>query len=1190
MGPMKMNKKVIRLSLKATMCVVVLFNTLNTSYGQKKRDIAHAQQFLIPSNAETGDYIGEIQVNGNWDTIGDLRFHLLNDLDGSVALEGSILVVNKAGYFQKNMKYQISYEISDNGFSDTTISEINVADSDLCIFIDPQGGGTSTSWGPIDNNFKDGYYYLQKRGTTIEHDIQIDINASNVTIGAYGRGSRPYIKSTYPNQDGSWDDSGILMQDQSNVVVRDIKIESVYCNNAIRFNSPGPNCKIDNCDIIGSPGYHEGRGIYIRGNSGVKIINNHVHDIGDDGIFINQSKNAEIAYNFIYDIGVYDYDRGDCIQGATNDNQDGLYIHHNYLKKPSSNKQVIMCGSSNSGEKLIIKYNRILLNPECVSYLINVRDGLDSVIVVGNYMENGWYQGFKSTGGLQHLEFHNNIVVKGGNRVIGIEFDCQTANVYNNTFYKPGDDIFFIECTTSTIPKVKIKNNICYFDQSTDQLLDGNDNNIELEMDYNMFYPNVDNRFYKGYSAGSNSFVGEPEFVDPSNRNFHIRSESSPNVGAGINVGLNHDFDKESIKNAGNPDIGADQYAEVMIDNLPPSLKSTSLSIASSLENGDMVTDLDAYDPNGGQQLIYSIQGGNNENTFGINSETGELYIENAAGLELQSSFNLNILVQDNGDTPLSCQALVSISITSSGNEKSGNSDEDIVILDQVLYLAENVQEGFGVVEIENMELVGDLTFSIVAGNFSNAFEINEETGEISLSTLYLNNTEALRSEYNLVVRATDSNEENGYGNILVVVQKNTNIIYIDPDNTGDPLADGSIDHPLASWKSIQWKPGYSYLQKRGTTTEVGKIEVKASDVVLGAYGSGSRPVIQSTSNEYVIAAINKKNVNIQDLVISAPGAIGCIYFIGSEGNENRISHCQLEGALYGAKIIDGDKYIIEYNTFLNMGNGVYSTAGEMEIYYNVFNGSDMGLNVASYTSDVKLYNNVFYDNHTGVSSSYGALEVYNNIFYLTGSADMAISQRIDKIISDHNIFYPEQDGFIEIAGEKYGSIGELNNYLGLDMHSLNVDPVFVDVYNNNFSVELGSPCIDKGKNTGMLSDYFGSFVPRGNAPDIGIGETDYLKSAFLDVPGLIENKASMKVYPNPSNGVFNIEISDVDQEIEHIMINDLSGRIVYENHQPADFFDKYLERIDVSHLPKGVYSIMLKMSDRIISDRVVLY
>jgi len=65
-----------------------------------------------------------------------------------------------------------------------------------------------------------------------------------------------------------------------------------------------------------------------------------------------------------------------------------------------------------------------------------------------------------------------------------------------------------------------------------------------------------------------------------------------------------------------------------------------------------------------------------------------------------------------------------------------------------------------------------------------------------------------------------------------------------------------------------------------------------------------------------------------------------------------------------------------------------------------------------------------------------------------------------------------------------------------------------------------------------------------------------------------------MKVYPNPSNGIFNIETGF---DCSELIITDLNGKVVYSDENPATNFS-----IDLQKLPQGMYILRTGTDDYI--------
>jgi hypothetical protein len=221
-----------------------------------------------------------------------------------------------------------------------------------------------------------------------------------------------------------------------------------------------------------------------------------------------------------------------------------------------------------------------------------------------------------------------------------------------------------------------------------------------------------------------------------------------------------------------------------------------------------------------------------------------------------------------------------------------------------------------------------------------------------------------------------------------------------------------------------------------------------------------------------------------------------------------------------------------------------------------------------------------------GVSNAYSELTLYNNIFYLAVPGDVAINQEMDELLSNHNIFYPERDGFIAVGNNTYSTLSELQKQKGLDMNSFNNDPLFVDVYNDNFDLKDGSPAINTGRSVGLEHDFIGNRVPLGGAPDIGIIEKSVPLSNEQDYSSESDENV-FSIYPNPSNGEFYVSCNEIKGHSANVSIKDLTGRTLYESTcYPSD--NKILHFIDLPDLKKGLYVILLEFSGELYSQRLL--
>jgi hypothetical protein len=79
------------------------------------------------------------------------------------------------------------------------------------------------------------------------------------------------------------------------------------------------------------------------------------------------------------------------------------------------------------------------------------------------------------------------------------------------------------------------------------------------------------------------------------------------------------------------------------------------------------------------------------------------------------------------------------------------------------------------------------------------------------------------------------------------------------------------------------------------------------------------------------------------------------------------------------------------------------------------------------------------------------------------------------------------------------------------------------------------------------------------------------------------EINSLFKVYPNPSNGIIQVELTDQAQDEFRIRLMDLNGKLVYE----TECYDKQCE-LDLA-LPGGMYLLNIESSERSITQKIIL-
>jgi hypothetical protein len=127
-----------------------------------------------------------------------------------------------------------------------------------------------------------------------------------------------------------------------------------------------------------------------------------------------------------------------------------------------------------------------------------------------------------------------------------------------------------------------------------------------------------------------------------------------------------------------------------------------------------------------------------------------------------------------------------------------------------------------------------------------------------------------------------------------------------------------------------------------------------------------------------------------------------------------------------------------------------------------------------------------------------------------------------------------------------------------------NIYPISIDVKNDTTIVAVFKtpPYSSKMQNLSTLD-----IVVWGNQPLV------YLRGVTLILPVTIkkvDQQRSISIYPNPSEGIFNIFLDD-ESALKELQILDLTGRIIYRQNKLNKIID-----VDISSYPAGMYYLVL--------------
>ncbi len=445
-------------------------------------------------------------------------------------------------------------------------------------YIDPTYSGLESgtmtqpynAW--TDVTFVDGNTYRQKRGSTYTSGAQIYVNGKqNVTLGAYGEGSRPVFSYT-GNGHAIRMEGGLV-----NCTVEDFEVNgnggaSSLVSIAGTTGTYAQSTIVSNCLLYNAHNANNaGFGIIAFYNNGLKVLNTEIHHVALDGIYSKYEPTIEIGYCNVYDVNRRYFvnpnetaSSGDGIQ--LDGTYDGFHIHHTTIDRTNTagNKYNLILNSAaglSDNAFGIIEYCTFITTGN-VSSAVHIERG-NGIITRYNVFQ-GSTQGIRLGG--QYTKnnlIHNNLFYNcdrgigiGSTWVSGVAGPCTGTKVYNNVFYHVNTYHIWVDRTP-----VDARNNIHM--RTTDAgVAIHNYGGGSWSLSHNA-YSSIAVAGTPG--TGGNPVIGNPLFVDAAAYDFRLQNES-PCIDAGIGVGLTADFIGSPIPQGGAPDIGAFEKADP-VDN-----------------------------------------------------------------------------------------------------------------------------------------------------------------------------------------------------------------------------------------------------------------------------------------------------------------------------------------------------------------------------------------------------------------------------------------------------------------------------------------------------------------------------------------------------------------------------------------------------------------------------------------------
>lgn len=105
-----------------------------------------------------------------------------------------------------------------------------------------------------------------------------------------------------------------------------------------------------------------------------------------------------------------------------------------------------------------------------------------------------------------------------------------------------------------------------------------------------------------------------------------------------------------------------------------------------------------------------------------------------------------------------------------------------------------------------------------------------------------------------------------------------------------------------------------------------------------------------------------------------------------------------------------------------------------------------------------------------------------------------------------------------------------------------------------------------------------------------GCTETDEITLEFIDCTGINElvNTVNVNVYPNPSNGIFNLKINADKSSFVEIVVVSTNGQVVYKN-SDVNLNGESTLNVDLSSFAKGTYQLIIRNNKGMINKKLIL-
>jgi hypothetical protein len=273
-----------------------------------------------------------------------------------------------------------------------------------------------------------------------------------------------------------------------------------------------------------------------------------------------------------------------------------------------------------------------------------------------------------------------------------------------------------------------------------------------------------------------------------------------------------------------------------------------------------------------------------------------------------------------------------------------------------------------------------------------------------------------------------------------------------------------------------------------------------------------------------------------------------------------------------------------QYNTIWNCGMAALeiwnrpATSQTKNIRFENNTCFNNGMGWGSQRPDYSGGGCIFWHNESVTDSIF----IRNNIFYNNNRSAYFFEDPTgpDHITINYNTIYNQDvnDTVYWVYGTTVYTGNNFTNYqttTNNDVQGMYADPQLMDAPMGNFRLTSASPCIDAGLYLGNNSDNENNPVPHNLVTDIGAFE--YFQG--MSLPESAENVHAFKIYPNPGNGIVNIQFqSNLNDQVSIIVYNS-TGQLVYTTNQIQTTTGTNYQVMNFESFPAGLYFVQLQGS-----------